>query len=215
MNNQENNYKSQAIKATSKGGGGRFKYASMADIVAAGYTIPKTRVQPYFDAAGKLAAQFCEYYDATIKVWMTGAQVVMPEADNLGTKSQQYGAALSYARRYTIYMALGLVTDDDDKMERENAGKLAPRRQSARPASEKQRAYLKDLAGAGYGAIIERIGGETNLTAPLCSRLIEQVQAKKSDSARHQQDAAAEAPQVPADELVAQGQPIDPADIPF
>lgn len=174
MNDKEH---SQAVKATSQGGGGRFKYVSMADIVAAGYKIPATRIKPVFDNNGALVAEYMEWYDATAKEWLTGSRIVAPEQANLGSKTQQYGAALSYARRYTIYMALGLVTDDDAKME-ELAG-TNQEHGNGRPASEKQLGYLKKLAGQYYEQTIASIGGESNLTASKCSELIDYILKKK------------------------------------
>ena len=169
----EDNVKSQAIKATAQGGGGRFKYASMSDIVAAGYKIPATRVKPVFNNNGDLVAEYMEWYDERIKNWLTGSRIVEPEQSNLGSKTQQYGAALSYARRYTIYMALGLVTDDDAKME-DLAGQSQPSR-AGRPASAKQLNYLKRLAGDKYQELLARYNG--NVTSETCSKLIDWLQA--------------------------------------
>lgn len=175
MNDKEH---SQAVKATSQGGGGRFKYVSMADIVAAGYKIPATRIKPVFDNNGALVAEYMEWYDATAKEWLTGSRIVAPEQANLGSKTQQYGAALSYARRYTIYMALGLVTDDDAKME-DLAGSVQPQQQTMYKASEKQLGYLKKLAGKYYQQTIASVGGEDKLTAAKCSELIDYILKKK------------------------------------
>ena len=173
---------SQAVKATSKGGGGRFKYVSMADIVAAGYTIPATRIKPVFDNNGALVAEYMEWYDANAKEWLTGSRIVAPEQANLGSKTQQYGAALSYARRYTIYMALGLVTDDDAKME-ELAGTSQQQRSNVvHMASDKQINYLKRLAGDNYTAIVDKVGGESKLTSSVCSYLIEHVKGDGSSA---------------------------------
>lgn len=185
MNNEKQH--SQAIKPTSLGGGGRFKYVSMADIVAAGVEIPKTRVKPYFDNAGNIVAEYVEWFEKSADgkggEWLTGSRIVDPDAKNLGTKSQQYGAALSYARRYTVYMALGLVTDDDAKMEQENAGKpdggYTKHSMTSNKASEKQIGYLKKLAGQYYDQTIASIGGESSLTAAKCSELIDYILKKK------------------------------------
>lgn len=175
MNDKEHR---QAVKATSQGGGGRFKYVSMADIVAAGYTIPATRIKPVFDNNGALIAEYMEWYDTAAKEWLTGSRIVAPEQANLGSKTQQYGAALSYARRYTIYMALGLVTDDDAKME-DLARTAQP--QTMHKASEKQIGYLKKLAGQYYEQTIASVGGESKLTATKCSELIDYILKKKQN----------------------------------
>ena len=196
MNDKEH---SQAVKATSQGGGGRFKYVSMADIVAAGYTIPATRIKPVFDNNGALVAEYMEWYDATAKEWLTGSRIVAPEQANLGSKTQQYGAALSYARRYTIYMALGLVTDDDAKME-ELAG-TNQEHGNGRPASEKQLGYLKKLSGNKYQELVAKYNGK--ITSAKCSQLIDWFQEhaeKRQESTEH---------------LTTMGEPVDPNSIPF
>ena len=50
-------------------------------------------------------------------VWHQGAPLVVPEMKGMNA-AQAMGAALSYARRYTAQMALGLACDDDSKLEK-------------------------------------------------------------------------------------------------
>lgn len=50
-------------------------------------------------------------------VWHQGAPLVVPEMKGMNA-AQAMGAALSYARRYTAQMALGLACDDDAKLEK-------------------------------------------------------------------------------------------------
>ncbi len=50
--------------------------------------------------------------------------------------AQIYGATLSYARRYTAFMALGLATEDDQVVEEQSMVTAKPV-QPAKPASKK------------------------------------------------------------------------------
>lgn len=96
----------QIVKNASKAYG--YNYASLADIAKAGHTIPLMRV------AVHNGADYIEYFDG--KDWQLGARVI--EMDMKGMNAAQaYGSALTYARRYTVQMALGLVCEDDSKIE--------------------------------------------------------------------------------------------------
>lgn len=57
------------------------------------------------------------HYEAEGKQWdMLGCRVVMPKSMGGGkvNECQQYGSAISYAKRYSICMNLGISTSDDD-----------------------------------------------------------------------------------------------------
>lgn len=96
----------QVVKNGSKAYG--YNYASLSDIANAGFEIPKMRLR----ATG--FGEFVEYFDGT--EWQTGAKIVIPEMKG-SNDAQKYGSALTYARRYTVQMALGLACSDDSKIE--------------------------------------------------------------------------------------------------
>lgn len=109
-----------------------YNYASLGDIAQQGFQIPKMKTGT---EDGK---EYVFYYDAEIKEWIRGALVVVPEMKGMNT-AQQYGSALTYARRYTTLMALSLACDDDKKLEA-----TAPKGQNLWDGLEDK--GLKDLA---------------------------------------------------------------------
>lgn len=94
------------VKTNSKAYG--YNYASLGDIVKQGLEIPKMRV------ALHEGNDYVEYFDGAD--WHLGARIVVPEMKS-SNEAQRYGAALTYARRYTAQMALQLVCDEDTKIE--------------------------------------------------------------------------------------------------
>ena len=92
------------IKNNSKGYG--YNYASLSDIASQGFEIPKmtTGTDP---GTGR---DYVYYLDG--ENWLRGAAIIVPEGKGMN-KAQLYGSALTYARRYTTLMALGLCCDDD------------------------------------------------------------------------------------------------------
>ena len=100
----------QVVKNNSKAYG--YNYASLSDIANAGFEIPKMRLK------ATEFGEFVEYFDG--QDWQTGAKIVVPEMKG-SNDAQKYGSALTYARRYTVQMALGLACSDDAKVETQTA----------------------------------------------------------------------------------------------
>lgn len=115
----------QVVKNASKAYG--YNYASLSDIANAGFTIPHMRVKP------TEFGEFVEYQDEKGE-WHIGAKVVVPEMKG-SNEAQRYGSGLTYARRYTVQMALGLACEDDKKVET----------QSKEQAEDNDKAYKNSL----------------------------------------------------------------------
>lgn len=130
--------KSNAIIVRNASDGYGYKYSSLADLAEAGVNIPRMRIKP------TEFGEFVEYLDANGE-WQTGARVVLFAAKGMN-EAQAYGAALTYARRYTVQMAGSVACNDDDAVE-----KAKPVRQSSGStqavsrASQKQIDFLKNL----------------------------------------------------------------------
>lgn len=99
------------VKNNSKAYG--YNYASLADIVNAGFDLPQMRLKP------TETGEYIEYLDDKGE-WQIGAKVVVPDMKG-SNDAQKYGAAISYARRFTAQLALKLATSDDQKVETQDA----------------------------------------------------------------------------------------------
>ena len=98
----------QIVKSESKAYG--YNYASLADIVNQGYKLPVMETR---NIDGET---FMGWLDDKNE-WHQGAPLIVPEMKGMNA-AQAMGSALTYARRYTAQMALGLACDDDSKLEK-------------------------------------------------------------------------------------------------
>lgn len=192
--------KSKIVRADSKGYG--YSYASLSDIAKAGFEIPKMRIRPTEDGR-----QFLEYKDGDD--WLLGAEIITEFKSAGMNDCQAYGSALTYARRYTAQLALGLAVDDDKNVETAGAmqrDKAPAKAYTNRPATDKQIAMIKQMLGAGADAVIEH---NQPLTIGKASKIISAITAKKAEQTA---EPTPEPEPEPADDPTA---PIDITDIPF
>lgn len=98
----------QIVKNESKAYG--YNYASLADIVNQGFTLPVMETR---NIDGETYMGWLDDKGT----WHQGAPLVVPEMKGMNA-AQAMGSALTYARRYTAQMALGLACDDDAKLEK-------------------------------------------------------------------------------------------------
>jgi len=167
--------KDKIIKASSKAGkagGYGFSYASLSDIVKEGHALPKMRL------AVIDGRQFIEYESAG--EWLLGAEVITDFKSPGMNACQAYGSALTYARRYTAQLALGLAVDDDKNVE--TAGVMgrdkASKTYTERPATDKQIAMIRQMLGASADAVLKH---NAPLTMSKASKLIDAIMERKQD----------------------------------
>lgn len=163
------------VKNQSSGYG--YKYSNLADLHRAGVNIPKMRVKA--DDFG----EFIEYYDETEKSWQQGARIVLIESKQMNA-AQAYGAALTYARRYTVQMAERVACDDDDAIEKEKpmpAAKAKTFASNGKP-TDKQLGYLKKLLKEA-GKTDEEVANIASMckTASMASAWIEKAKNLSQD----------------------------------
>jgi len=157
------------IKNLSKGHG--YTYASLADYEKQNVEIPVMRT---------MANEFGEWvqYRDDNGDWHQGAKVVIPGENARMNAAQAYGAALTYARRYTVALATATVTADDAAVENDNwvkpaaanNAKLITHSQIAlikRLAEEQDKPVpddLEDWSSARASAVIEKLIGNSKGT---------------------------------------------------
>ena len=167
-----------------KSDGHNYHYASLADIARQGIEIPPMRVVPLTDEHGNIQTangQPIEYVEAYIsggqleKQWVRGARVVVPSSTR-SNEAQNYGAALTYARRYTVLTLLGIACDDDDKIETHSE---ADQKANEEAAKDELRSLYEKAGGADFEKWLKDCGGLTNKNYPaLKAKLIKQINSK-------------------------------------
>ena len=100
--------KDQVVVTKSKAYG--YNYASLGDIANQGFEIPRMKTGT---EDGK---EYVYCYDKDTKEWIRGAEIVIPQMKGMNS-AQMYGSALTFSRRYSVMMFLGLVSDDDKQLE--------------------------------------------------------------------------------------------------
>lgn len=87
-----------------------YKYSNLADLARAGVEIPPMKVQK-IDGDEFIFAKVGDE-------WVQGARIV-PIESRMMNPAQAYGAALTYARRYTVQLIQAVACDDDDAIEQD------------------------------------------------------------------------------------------------
>lgn len=116
-----------------------YKYASLADMAEQGITIPKMKT------GSEEGIEYVYYFDTELKEWTRGARVVVPD-NKAQNKAQMYKSAITYARRATTELALGIACTDDELIEgTDGQGEEKQSKKGAKNASQKQIEYLLKL----------------------------------------------------------------------
>lgn len=161
-----------------KSEGHNYHYANLADIARQGIEIPPMRVVPLTDNEGNIQTvngDPIEYVEALVSgEWVRGARIVIPSSSR-SNEAQNYGAALTYARRYTVLTLLGIATDDDDKIESHSE---ADQKANENAALEELKSLYEKAGGKDFDKWVESCGGFSNKTYPaMKTKLIKQINA--------------------------------------
>lgn len=162
-----------------KSEGHNYHYANLADIARQGIELPPMRVVPLTDAHDVIQTDGngnpIEYVEAFVNDgWVRGARIVIP-SNSRSNEAQNYGAALTYARRYTVLTLLGIACDDDDKIESHSD---ADQKANENAALEELKTLYDKAGGKDFDKWVENCGGFSNKTYPaMKTKLIKQINA--------------------------------------
>ena len=172
-----------------KSEGHNYHYANLADIARQGIEIPPMRVVPLVDEQGNIQTENgrpIEYVEALVTTemdkdgriiaehWRRGARVVVP-SNARSNEAQNYGAALTYARRYTVLTLLGIACDDDDRIESHSD---ADQKANEDSALEELKALYDKAGGKDFDKWLKDCGGFSNKNYPaMKAKLLKQINA--------------------------------------
>ena len=161
-----------------KSEGHNYHYANLADIARQGIEIPQMRVVPLTDNEGNIQTvngELIEYVEALISgEWVRGARIVIPSSSR-SNEAQNYGSALTYARRYTVLTLLGIATDDDDKIESHSE---ADQKANEEAALAELKTLYEKAGGKDFDKWVKDCGGFSNKNYPaMKTKLIKQINA--------------------------------------
>ena len=115
-------------------------------------------------------------YDGQWEDWLQGCRVVNAVLSGKSNPAQEQGSALTYARRYSLLMAFGLATDDDDAesltimeeptLEKAKEYVLTFGKHAGKKLSEVDKNYLVWLRENGKDEYVKKL---VNLLIPLPS----------------------------------------------
>lgn len=175
-----------------KSDGYTYKYTSLADIVLAGYELPKMRVAVLVDASGTpvivgdAPVEYIEAFindgDSNVKEWVRGARIVVPKNVQKMNEAQAYGSALTYARRYTALTLLGIACEDDKKLEIKT--KDEAQAQELAGMKEELAELYKKAGGKAFESWLKERGGLEystfgKLKAELCKQITDKAEGKE------------------------------------
>lgn len=121
------------VKAKSKGY--NYSYASLSDIANQGYEIPKMKTGT--DALN--LKDYVYYFDG--QEWQRGAEIVLAQNKSMND-AQVYASSVTYARRLTTQLALGLATEEDKEVEQTQAPKQEKKTYCTKEQAEQVRKLL-------------------------------------------------------------------------
>lgn len=172
-----------------KSDGYNYKYTSLGDLVLAGVELPPMRIAVLTNAEGEpviVNGEPVEYIEmqmitdnGTGREWVRGARVVIPKSTKMN-EAQVYGSAITYARRYTALMLLGIACDDDDKIEVRS--KAEAEAQELEGMKKELAELYKKAGGKAFENWLKEKGGLTFKTyMPLKAELLKRINDKVNE----------------------------------
>ena len=179
-----------------KSEGYNYKYTSLGDLVIAGVELPPMRIAILTNAEGEpviidgapveyIEAERCFGYvknngeQIIQKEWVRGARVVIPKSTKMN-EAQAYGSAITYARRYTALMLLGIACDDDNKIEVRS--KAEAEAQELEGMKKELAELYKKAGGKAFENWLKERGGLTYKTfASLKVELVKRITANEEE----------------------------------
>jgi len=135
----------QKITKNAKGYG--YKYADLSEVneYIAGlgetyYQYTETVFNPVTGEAYDYIWTVRQKTDGT-EVKLRGCRIISAELANKSNSAQEQGSGLTYARRYSLYMAYGLATEDDDAQSYDKPKQARPVTQSGIDFDELREKY--------------------------------------------------------------------------
>lgn len=158
-----------------KSSGYNYSYTSLGDLVMEGVELPPMRIATLTDGNGDpviIDGRPVEYIEMQREVgtvqeygkietsseWVRGARVVIPSGTKMN-EAQAYGSAITYARRYSALMLLGIACDDDNKIE-VHSKEEAKAQELAQMEKELNELYKK-AGGKAFTNWLSQVGGLT------------------------------------------------------
>lgn len=153
-----------------KSSGYNYSYTSLGDLVMEGVELPPMRIATLTDGGGDpviIDGRPVEYIEMQVATengqrtayeWVKGARVVIPSGTKMN-EAQAYGSAITYARRYSVLMLLGIACDDDNKIE-VHSKEEAKAQELAQMEKELNELYKK-AGGKAFTNWLSQVGGLT------------------------------------------------------
>lgn len=183
-----------------KSDGYKYHYTSLSDIVIAGYDLPPMRVATLTNNNGDpviVDGRPVEYIEVERRTigneieWIRGTRVVIPKQaegakDNKTMNDAQlYGSAITYARRYTAMLFLGIACDDDDKLETKTQAE-AQAQELANMKNDLLELYKK-VGGKAFETYLKERGGLSFETYPkLKAELLKRINDSNEKGEKHE-----------------------------
>lgn len=117
--------------------------------------------------------------------WLQGCKIVDATLIGIKNPAQEQGSALTYARRYSLLMAFGLATEDDDAQSLSKPKSKLTNDQETKLLLMKKLGYLIEEKGADREKVLEYYGvsSDTEMSIEQLNKAIKDVSNLKNKEA--------------------------------